>query len=146
MDNILFRHAWLTFFEDATKRLKLDHKDAVSYADALAGKTQALTSPELLPPVLRSKLGGGLLQFQTFTTNLYNQLRRDLSLTAKSAGTGKAIQQGLKLVASALAINEIYKRYVGSIEDVIGLLDWGKRKDILSRDRNNRYSLTGLYG
>lgn len=109
LDRIMVRNAFLAGLKKATQDLKLPLKEAVNYADDLAQKTQASNRKIFQPPLLQSEVGGTLGQLQTFTTNLYNQIRRDIPLIKKEKGALEAVRAAIYLGASMVAINKLYE-------------------------------------
>lgn len=109
LDRLVVRHSFTSAFADATSRLKMPFEEAVKYADDIAQKTQASNRKVFQPPLLRSKVGGTLGQLQTFTTNFYNQIRRDIPLISKQEGGLEAVKTTMLLFTTILAINEIYQ-------------------------------------
>lgn len=109
LDGIIVRNSFIANFKYATNVLKKPLEEAVRYADDLASKTQATNRKVFQPPLLRSRVGSTLGQLQTFTTNLYNQVRRDIPIIAKEKGKMEAIKSALYLGVSAVAINQLYE-------------------------------------
>ena len=109
MDRVVVRNSFLANLKYAVNNKKLPFEEAVKYADELASKTQATNRKIFQPPFLRSKVGGTLGQLQTFTVNLYNQVRRDIPLMAKEQGKLEAFKAALYLGISAVAINKLYE-------------------------------------
>ena len=109
LDRFAVRHSFLANYAKAIDKLGLDPEDAIRYADDLAQKTQASTRKIFQPPFLRSRLGGTLGQLQTFTTNLYNQIRRDIPLIKKTQGGFEAVKTAMTLGISAILINKVYR-------------------------------------
>lgn len=107
-DRMMVRNAFLAGLKAATKQ-GMNFEEAVKFADDIARKTQASNRKILQPPLMRSKVGGVMGQLQTFTINLYNQIRRDLPLIRKESGTLEALKAAMTLGISAIVINQLYE-------------------------------------
>jgi hypothetical protein len=109
-DRLTVRNAFLAGLKYAINDKKLPFDEAVHFADDLAQKVQASNRIIFQPPLLRSKVGRTIGQLQTFTTNLYNQIRRDIPLIAKEESKREAIRAAAYLGASAVLINYLYRQ------------------------------------
>lgn len=110
LDQFMVKTAWLSSYEQATRQFGLNHEAAVRYAENMAGKTQAIYDKMFSSRMAGSKVGGVLAQFQTYSFNLYNQLTRDLKVTASTFGSKKpALKQAMKLAIGMFAVNQLYK-------------------------------------
>lgn len=108
MDRMAVRHSFLSGYVRAVD-LGMEHQAATKFADDIAGSTQALVDKELQPLIVQGKVGGIIGQLQTFTINLYNQIRRDPQIIAKSEGTREAIKTLAYLFGGEVLMNQIYK-------------------------------------
>lgn len=108
LDRQMVVHSFLSAYQQGIHEYGLAHKFAVRYADLIAGKTQAIYDKMFLPPILRSKLGGALGQFQTFTYNLYEQVRRDIPLLLTTGASDIAFKETLRLATGMVVIDIVY--------------------------------------
>jgi hypothetical protein len=84
---------------------------AISYANDVAGRTQARYQKIARPPILRHQiLRNTIGMFQTFTVNLFNYTFHDIPKVKAQKGTYQFMKTALLMLTSVLAINQIYKK------------------------------------
>lgn len=90
-DKVAAEHAFTTGYQKAL-RLGLERKEAVKYGDYHAGLLQGEQTKIGQPEFMSNPYAGALMQFQSYTMNMFATLKDDLPMIAKSDGAQSIIQ------------------------------------------------------
>lgn len=108
MDEGVFKHTWFAAYEQAKSEFRLTDAGAARYADKLSTSFHAVYKDLYRPALLRGRVKGAILPFQTFAFNLLNAYMHDTKMIGAAKGQGQSLQVA-KYLGGALAANEIYQ-------------------------------------
>ena len=102
--------AWLGAYEKGAKALKLEHADAVQYADDIVTKTQASAKTGDIAPIQAHTMGKVASMFQTFVINEWNQTLKNVVGIGGEKMTGAQRAKNIgRLAFSTAVINAVFE-------------------------------------
>jgi hypothetical protein len=107
MDEGVFKHTWFAAYEQAKSEFRLTDAGAARYADKISTSFHAVYKDLYRPAMLRGRVKGAVLPFQTFAFNLINAYLHDTKMIGAAKGQSQSLQIA-KYLGGAVAANEIY--------------------------------------
>jgi len=102
--------AWLGAYQKGTKSMKLDHTDAVQYADDVVTKTQASAKTGDIAPIQAHPMGKVASMFQTFVINEWHQTLKNVAGIGGEKMTGAQRAKNIgRLAFSTAVINAVFE-------------------------------------
>jgi len=104
------RSTWLGAYDKGIKGMKLNHKQAVTYADDIVTRTQASGMPSDVSKIQRTATGKLATLFQTFVINEWNYISKDvLGIRNPKATVKSRVSKATRLVFATAMINALFE-------------------------------------